>query len=191
MNSHLFVRNRPFFVKMRDQSYRIASARFSELAINLRNPHLLEKDALKQLDAFIDALESCFEHASDAIRGLKRRRLRMYREDPQFGVLEEEIVLCHFLEEMLSNSRFLRMRLTTDLKMRLYRQRLRRIQAQAPGGDGFISKILGSLEKFHNMEFMAIDRLLELMSDRWKVGDDLFGILAEMKPTRESFAPSP
>lgn len=178
MSQDLFRRNRPFFVRMRDEAYKQAYARFQEMAATLRPSDLpeketREKEALRALEAFIAALKTAFDHASDAIRGLKRRHLRMYREDQAFGVLEEEVVLCHFLEEMLSSSHFLHARINTDLKMRLYRQRLKRIQTQAPGGDGFIATILESVGRFQDTEVLAIGKVLDLMEQRWQVGHRL------------------
>lgn len=179
MSALLFRRNRAFFVRARDEAYRRTYLRFQELQQALKNPVNQEKEALRSLDGFIASLEAVFDPASEAIRGLKRRHLRMFREDPEFGVLEEEIVLCHFLEEMLSNSRFLRARLNTDFKMRLYRQRLSRIQAHVPGGDGFISRILDTVDRFQGTEWMDIGKVLEMMERRWQVGNGLFEVIRQ------------
>jgi hypothetical protein len=176
LSSNLFHRNRPFFVRMRDQAFAKALEKFTEMEEKVKRIDLPEKERLRSLEHFIHALETAFEFASDAIRGLKRKHLKMYREDPTFGVLEEEVVLCHFLEEMLSSTRFLHARLNTDFKMRLYQQRLRRIQAQAPEGEGFISTILFSVEKFQETEVVAITKVLELMGQRWQVGQGLYEV---------------
>lgn len=179
MSIDLFHRNRPFFVRMRDDAFYKAFQKFSEVENKVRQLDTPEKEMLRGLEIFISALETAFEYSSDAIRGLKKKHLKMYREDPSFGVLEEEVVLCHFLEEMLSSTRFLHARLNTDFKMRLYQQRLRRIQSQAPEGDGFISAILVSVEKFQETEVMAIAKVLELMGQRWLVGQGLFEIIRQ------------
>jgi hypothetical protein len=179
MSANLFHKNRPFFVRMRDQAFAKALQKFSEMEEKVKQMDVPEKERLRSLDQFIQALETAFDYASDSIRGLKRKHLKMYREDSAFGVLEEEVVLCHFLEEMLSSTRFLQARLNTDLKMRLYQQRLRRIQSQVPQGDGFISTILFSVEKFQETELVAISKVLELMGQRWLVGKGLFEIIRQ------------
>ncbi len=175
----MFRRNRAFFARARDEAYRQTYLRFQELQKALKNPLNQEKEALRSLDAFILSLEEVFDPASEAIRGLKRRHIRMYREDPEYGILEEEVVLCHFLEEMLSNTRFLRARLNTDFKLRLYRQRLSRIQAHAPVGDGFISRILETVDRFQGTEWVDIGKVLEMMDQRWQVGNSLFGVIRQ------------
>ncbi len=164
---------------MRDQAYVTAYHRFLELEAKFAIQGSGEKELLRALDSFIAALETAYEYATDAIRGLKRRQLRMYREDAAHGVLEEEVVLYHFLEEMLSNCRFLSARLNTDYKMRLYQHRLKRIQTQVPGGDGFIGTILDSVEKFQETEVVAIAKVVELMGQRWMVGQGLFDIIRQ------------
>jgi len=171
-------KNRPFFVRMRDAAYHKAYASYRDLALALRRQEKAEKEAIRHIEAFLAALQDAQSYAEDSVRGLKRRHLNMYRDDKDFGVLEEEVVLCHFLEEMRSSSRFLQARLNTDFKLRVYSRRLRRIQTQKPGGEGFITPILASVDKFQETEFIAIGSLLDLMDQRWQVGHGLFEIIS-------------
>jgi hypothetical protein len=102
--------------------------------------------------------------------------------DKEFGVLEEEIVLTYFLEEMISSSQFLKKRLETDLKIRIYRERLKRLQLQSPGGSGFLSNILDSLDAMTEAEFIEIEKLIRIMEERYSIGDKLFDIILNKSP---------
>ena len=177
MFANIFIKNRLFFGKMRNQNYQRCHVCFRKIQ-NLAGPNPFEpKDMIKLLDEYIQQLELTLQHASDAIRGLKRRKLGMYRVDRVVGVLEEEIVLCYFLEEMISNSQFLKKRLETDGKIRIYRERLERFQSQAPDGSGFLSNILESLDSMTQAEFIEIERLIQIMDGRYRMGDKLFDII--------------
>lgn len=177
MFANVFIKNRPFYGKMRNLNYRRCQEAFQRIHDMSRLPSFQPKEMVRLLDEYIRQLGVTFQYASDAIRGLKRRKLGMYKVDKAFGVLEEEIVLCYFLEEMISSSEFVRKRLETDLKIRVYRERIKRFQSQAPGGSGFLSNILESLDAMTQTEFIAIERLIDIMAERYRIGDKLFDII--------------
>ena len=102
MFANIFIKNRPFFGRMRNGNYQKAHAVFRRLQELARREPFQPKEMIRLLEEYIAQLEVTLQHAADAIRGLKRRKLAMYRLDKVFGVLEEEIVLTYFLEEMIS-----------------------------------------------------------------------------------------
>jgi len=179
MFANIFIKNRPFFGKMRNQNYRKAHASFRKLQELSRQNPFQPKEMIRHLDEYIGQLEVTHQHASDAIRGLKRRKLGMYRVDKVFGVLEEEVVLTYFLEEMISSSQFLKKRLETDLKIKIYRERIKRFQSQTPGGSGFLANILESLDAMTHAEFIEIEKLIQIMDERYRIGDKLFDIILD------------
>jgi hypothetical protein len=182
MFANIFIKNRPFFGRMRNGNYQKAHAAFRALQELSRKTPFQPKEMIRQLDEYIKQLEITLQHASDAIRGLKRRKLGMYRVDKVFGVLEEEIVLTYFLEEMISSSQFLKKRLETDGKIRVYRERLKRFQLQSPGGSGFLSNILESLDAMTQPELFEIEKLIQIMEERYRIGDKLFDIILNKAP---------
>jgi hypothetical protein len=182
MFANIFIKNRPFFGKMRNQNYQKSHVFFRKIQeLSTQNP-FLPKDMVRLLDEYIKQLEVTLQHAADAIRGLKRRKLGMYRIDKVFGVLEEEVVLCYFLEEMISSTQFLKKRLETDSKIRVYRERLKRFQLQKPGGSGFLSNILDSLDAMTQTEVIEIEKLIRIMDERYRIGDKLFDIILNKSP---------
>lgn len=188
MFANIFIKNRPFFGRMRNGNYQKAHAVFRKLQETSRQDPFQPKEMIRLLEEYITQLEVTLQHAADAIRGLKRRKLAMYRLDKVFGVLEEEIVLTYFLEEMISSSQFIKKRLETDLKIRIYRERLKRFQLQSPGGSGFLSNILESLDAMTQMEFIEIEKLIQTMEERYRIGDKLFDIILNKAPKNPSAA---
>jgi hypothetical protein len=186
MFANIFIKNRPFFGRMRNGNYQKAHAAFRKLQEVARQVPFQPKEMIRQLEDYIKQLELTLQHASDAIRGLKRKKLAMYRVDKIFGVLEEEIVLTYFLEEMISSSQFLKKRLETDLKIRIYRDRLKRFQRQTPGGSGFLANILDSLGAMTQTEFFEIEKLIQIMEERYRIGDKLFEVILNKSPKNAS-----
>ena len=187
MYANVFIKNRPFFNKMRNANYRRCQEAFQRIHALSRQEPFMPKDMVRMLDEYIRQLDMTFQYASDAVRGLKRKKLRMYRVDKSYGVLEEEIVLCYFLEEMISSSQFLKKRLETDLNMRIYRERIKRFQSQKPGGSGFLSNILDSLDAMTQTEFVEIEKLIRIMDERYRIGNKLFDIiLNKAKPAPQA-----
>src|SRR6185503_13079375 len=91
--ANIFIKNRPFFGKMRNLNYRRSQEVFGRVQALGREKPSAAKELIKLLEEYIGQLELTYQYAADAIRGLKRQKLRMYRVDKVFGVLEEEIVL--------------------------------------------------------------------------------------------------
>ena len=181
----LFLRNRGFLVRVRSQAYGRARERFRDAAALFPEDGVSPgRDLLRALDALLEELEAVCEYASDAVRGLKRNRVKRYRNDSEHGVLEEEIVLQHFLEEMATLARFLRKRVETDIKVRIYRDRIRRLQSQNPEGGGFLQGVLESLGGLANEEIADLRRIFDLMERRYQMGDRLMEILLEKSRER-------
>ncbi len=176
-NPNIFAKNRPFFTRMRNSHYQLAYSTFLNLVSLTEQKPYMERDVIRQLDDFIAQLGKTLDYAIDATKGLKRKKLKMYREDKHYGVLEEEIVLVFFLKEMISSTLFLRKRFETDLKMRIYRNRIEKFKAGKPEGEGFLGNILKQLDAMAGAETIEIDKLVRIMDKRYRIGHDLFTII--------------
>lgn len=185
MITNVFVKNRSFHCKARDQYYARAFEAFGEIRDWIGEHEAGEIGAVRtllhRLEALVRHLDLSYQYALDAVRGLKRGKLKRYRHDTENGVLEEEIVLCYFLEEMISSTQFLKKRLKTDLKVRIYHERLRRMQAaEPPGREGFLAHILQNLDELPRTGRGEIEALFGLMEARYRIGNNLFEILRKM-----------
>jgi hypothetical protein len=137
---------------------------------------------LRAVEAFLKELEATLEYAMDAVRGLKRLRIQRFRHDRSHGILEEEIVLLHFLEERTAHARFLRTRVETDFKMQRYRDRIRRLKVQRSEGRVPLQGMLDSLGGMMEEEVEDLRHALERTEHRFKMGDRLMQILRNKMP---------
>lgn len=177
-----FLRNRLFFARVRASAYERARLRFSAARELFPEGGPPGREFLHALGALLADLETVREYAADAVRGLQRRRVGRFRDDREHGVLEEEIVLRHFCVEMETQARFLRMRVETDLRIRAYRERIRRIRKtyeRDPDARPHLPGILDSLGGLAEAELGDIRRILDMMARRFEVGDQLMAVLKE------------
>ncbi len=178
-----FLHNRGFFFRLRAAAYGRARERFRQAKAAFpadgRPP---DREFLRAVDLFLTELEATLEYAVDAVRGLKRLRVQRFRHDRSHGVLEEEIVLLHFLEERATHARFLRMRVETDLKIRRYRDRIRRLKVQRSEGRAPLQGVLDSLGGLMEEEVQDLQHILEMTEHRFKMGDRLMEILRNKMP---------
>jgi hypothetical protein len=181
-----FLRNRLFFARLRGAAYGRVRLRFAEARALFPEGSPPGREFLHALDALRVELEALGEYAADAVRGLKRRRVGRFRDDRARGVLEEEIVLRHFCAEMEAQARFLRTRVETDLRIRAYRERIRRIRKtyeRDPDGRQHLPGILDSLGGLAEAELGDLHHVLDMMERRFEVGDQLMTVLREkMRP---------
>lgn len=182
-----FLRNRLFFARVRAAAYERARLRFAEArALFPPGDAKPGRDFLQALGALLVELETVREYAADAVRGLQRRRVGRFRDDRERGVLEEEIVLKHFCAEMEAQARFLRMRVETDLRIRAYRERIRRIRktyARDPDARAHLPGILDSFGGLAEAELGDFQRILDMMERRFEVGDRLMAVLRDKMKT--------
>jgi hypothetical protein len=177
-----FLRNRLFFARVRASAYERARVRFAAARDLFPEGGTPGRDFLHALSALVNELATVREYAADAIRGLQRRRVGRFRDDRERGILEEEIVLKYFCGEMEAQARFLRMRVETDLRIRLYRERIRRIRktyARDPDAKVHLPGILDSLGGLAEAEVGDFRRILDMMERRFEVGDRLMAVLRD------------
>jgi len=177
-----FLRNRLFFARVRATAYDRARLRFQSARDLFPEGGPPGRDFLHALGALLQELETVREYAADAVRGLQRNRVGRFRDDRERGILEEEIVLRHFCDEMETQARFLRMRVETDLRIRTYRERIRRIRKtyeRDPDARQHLPGILDSLGGLAEAERGDIRRILDMMERRFEVGDRLMAVLKE------------
>lgn len=177
-----FIHNRDFFVRARATAYVRAREHFHKAAALSLAEGFPDREFQRAVESMLLELEAALEYAVDAVRGLKRKRILRFRHDRSYGVLEEEIVLRHLLEEMTALTGFLRMRVETDLKIRRYRDRIRRLKIQRSGSLTPAPGILDSLGELIQEEVVDLRRILDLMERRFRVGDRLLEVLYNKKP---------
>ena len=182
MSTDIFIQNRPFFSRVRAAAYVRARERLHQVIAMFPSDGHLDREFLRAVEAFVVELEAAHEYAMDAVRGLNRLRVQRFRHDRSNGILEEELVLLHFLEERVTHARFLRIRVETDLKISRYGDRIRRLKIQRSEGRAPLQGVLDSLGGLMGEEVEDLRNILDMTERRFKVGDRIMEILENKMP---------
>lgn len=170
--------NLQFHRRQRDFYYEKAGLLFRQLqhTITAVSPQAIET-AKKILLQYIEVMELASEYARHTVRGHKRRKIRTFRQDREFGIMEEEIVFVCFLEELLSSSIYLRNRFETNDYIRRYMDLIENREENMRERKGFLANILTHLEADQKADHEEIVQITKLIHKRFQIADNVFAII--------------
>ena len=122
-HSDYTLKNRAFNCRMRNRYYEEVYYAFRALFPNeiaeAKNPTPEENNAWyqhlsKDIKRYERLIMTCLEYAQAAIFYGKAENKALYSKDKRWGILQEEIFLVHFLQELLSTTRYVIARIDTD-----------------------------------------------------------------------------
>lgn len=186
-HSDYTLKNRAFNCRMRNRYYEEVYYAFRALLPNDYNgttggkfdeewfAHLQQE--IKHYERLIT---TCLEYAQAAIFYGKAEEATLYSKDKRWGILQEEIFLVHFLQELLSTTRYIIARLETDHMLQRWSGSMQDMKAK-PMSSGFVSSIQ---EKLTAMSEATIDEFKDLFKhiiDRFQIGNQLFGTVQELQ----------
>lgn len=178
-------RNRAFNCHMRNRNYEKSYYLFRKIESFVKSsPHLKEGEQLPQLREFADILDTCLEYANSAIFYGKRKKIPSYAQDRHWGILQEEVILVHFLEELLSSVRYIINRIETDHSLQAFAEELSAQTDLRVQNDGFVSRVVESLAALKETTSEEFSRLYTNIGQRYEIGNKLFGILQELQHFR-------
>ena len=134
----------------------------------------------KDIKRYERLLMTCLEYAQAAIFYGKAENSSLYSKDKRWGILQEEIFLVHFLQELLSTIRYIITRLDTDKMLQDWSSTIQDMKAK-PVRYGFVNSIQ---EKLNAMSTATIDEFKDLLKhvlDRFQIGNTLFGTVQELQ----------
>ena len=186
-HSNYTLKNRAFNCRMRNRYYEEVYYAFRALLPNDYNgaaggkfdeewfAHLQQE--IKHYERLIT---TCLEYAQAAIFYGKAEEATLYSKDKRWGILQEEIFLVHFLQELLSTTRYVIARIDTDKVLQQWSGAMQGMKAR-PVTYGFVSDIQG---KLNTMNAGTIDEFKELFKrvlDRFQIGNTLFGTVQDLQ----------
>jgi hypothetical protein len=134
----------------------------------------------KEVRRYEHLITTCLEYAQAAIFYGKADYATLYSKDKRWGILQEEIFLVHFLQELLSTIRYIITRLDTDKMLQDWSSTIQDMKAK-PVRYGFVNSIQ---EKLNAMSTATIDEFKDLLKhvlDRFQIGNTLFGTVQELQ----------
>ncbi|MBR3072981.1 hypothetical protein [Fibrobacter sp.] len=182
-------KNRAFNCRMRNRYYEEVYYAFRALFPNeiaeAKAPTPEENSAWyqhlsKDIKRYERLLMTCLEYAQAAIFYGKAEYSSLYSKDKRWGILQEEIFLVHFLQELLSTTRYVIARIDTDKVLQQWSGAMQGMKSR-PVTYGFVSDIQG---KLNTMNAGTIDEFKELFKrvlDRFQIGNTLFGTVQDLQ----------
>ena len=186
-HSDYTLKNRAFNCRMRNRYYEEVYYAFRALLPNDSNGDFesgidsawIDHLAM-QIKHFERLIMTCLEYGQAAIFYGKADNAALYSKDKRWGILQEEIFLVHFLQELQSTTRYVISRIDTDQMLQQWSSEMQDMKAK-PVGSGYVNNIQ---EKLNEMNAATIDEFKDLLKhvlDRFQIGNTLFGTVQELQ----------
>lgn len=177
-------RNREFHCKMRNRHYERSYYLFRKLESLSHNPDDFRKaDQLPALREFAQSVEACLEHANSAVFYGKRGKIAPYSQDRRYGILQEEYILVHFLQEVLSSILYVIRRLETDQSLQDFASHLEAFKND-PSPRGFVDRVVESLSALKDTTADEFGQIYEVLARRYQIGNKLFSLIQDLQRFR-------
>ena len=180
------TRNRAFNCRMRNRYYEEVYYVFRALEPILSELETTDKKEIwhsqmsLQIQKYETIIVTCLEYAQASIFYGKTEKMSSFSTDKRWGILQEEIFLVYFLQELLSTVRYIASRLDTDhvLQELDISMQLKIIHPQITGFISNLQKNLDALNKATVKEFLD---LASHLKERFQIGNAVFGTLQELQ----------
>lgn len=125
-------------------------------------------------------LMTCLEYAQAAVFYGKAENASLYSKDKRWGILQEEIFLVHFLQELLSTTRYVIARIETDQMLQQWASEIQDLKTK-PVGSGYVNNIQEKLNEMNAATIEEFKDLLKHVLDRFQIGNTIFGTIQELQ----------
>lgn len=134
----------------------------------------------KEIKRYERLLITCLEYGQAAIFYGKAENTSLYSKDKRWGILQEEIFLVHFLQELLSTTRYVIARIETDHVLQQWSSSMQGMKT-SPTVSGFVSEIQKKLDTLNASTIDEFRDLLKHVLERFQIGNTLFGTIQELQ----------
>ena len=188
-HSDYTLKNRAFNCRMRNRYYEEVYYAFRAIFPNEvaerteKNPvvdTIWFQNLSKEIKRYERLIMTCLEYAQAAIFYGKAENKAMYSKDKRWGILQEEIFLVHFLQELLYTIRYIIARFDTDKMLQDWSSTIQDMKAK-PVRYGFVNTIQEKLDAMSNATMDEFKDLLKHVLDRFQIGNTLFGTVQELQ----------
>ncbi len=182
-------KNRAFNCRMRNRYYEEVYYAFRSLIPNElsdKSGETTEADVSwyqhlsKEIKRYERLLITCLEYGQAAIFYGKAEYSSLYSKDKRWGILQEEIFLVHFLQELLSTTRYVIARIETDHVLQQWSTSMQGMKS-SPVTSGFVSEIQKKLDTLNASTIDEFKDLLKHVLERFQIGNTLFGTIQELQ----------
>ena len=187
-HSDYTLKNRAFNCRMRNRYYEEVYYAFrAVMPLDAKGDidgsamnHEWFKNLTQEVKRLDRVLKTCLEYAQAAVFYGKADIATLYSKDKRWGILQEEIFLVHFLQELLSTTSYIIARTETDQMLQQWSGSMQDMKAK-PMNSGFVSSIQEKLTAMNNATMEEFKDLFKHIIDRFQIGNTLFGTVQELQ----------
>ncbi|MGL1934581.1 MAG: hypothetical protein OCD01_06155 [Fibrobacterales bacterium] len=175
------IQNRRFACLQRNAAYEKVLTFLKQFHLN--NPCNTSEECreISDLNAILKLLDTCIRFSKDAIWGIDREQIQHYRENQNYGVLQEEIFFIKYLNEIKNSIEYERCRLETDLELDGYIADLDKLRT--PGQErGYVEDIQEYTTQLKDINLDYFEKIAQVgtpIDSRYKLGRILFSVIKE------------
>jgi len=172
--SQQIMRNRTYNCHMRNLYYEKSSYQFRRIKKSIypkKQTH--ETEQLPEIHKFEEFLNVCLAYARAAVYSGKFEKILPFSQDHRWGILQEEILLVHFLEEQLSSVKYIISRIEINMKIQDF--------ADKNKIDVLVNHILYNINELNKNAEEDLRYFYDKIEKRYTVGNKLFGYLQELQ----------
>ena len=134
----------------------------------------------REIKRYERLIMTCLEYAQAAVFYGKAENASLYSKDKRWGILQEEIFMVHFLQELLSTTRYVIARIDTDQMLQQWSGEMQDMKTK-PVGSGYVNTIQQKLNEMNAATIVEFKDLLKHVLERFQIGNTLFGTIQELQ----------
>jgi len=172
--SQQMMRNRTYNCHMRNLYYEKSSSQFRKIkrsAHSKSQPH--DSEQLSELYKYEELLNVCLLYAKSAVYIGKSEKILPFSQDHRWGILQEEIVLVHFLEEQVSSVKYMISHIEINMRIQDF--------ASKNKTNALVKHILYNINELNKSMEEDLRYFYDKIEKRYMVGNKLFGYVQELQ----------
>ena len=188
-HSDYTLKNRAFNCRMRNRYYEEVYYAFRALYPNeiaeRKEPNPVADTVWfqtlgKEIRRYERLIMTCLEYAQAAVFYGKADNAALYSKDKRWGILQEEIFMVHYLQELLSTTRYIIARIDTDQMLQQWSGEMQDMKTK-PVSSGYVNTIQQKLNEMNAATIVEFKDLLQHVLERFQIGNNLFGTIQELQ----------
>ena len=188
-HSDYTLKNRAFNCRMRNRYYEEVYYAFRALYPNeiaeRKEPNPVADTVWfqtlgKEIRRYERLIMTCLEYAQAAVFYGKADNAALYSKDKRWGILQEEIFMVHYLQELLSTTRYIIARIDTDQMLQQWSGEMQDMKTK-PVSSGYVNTIQQKLNEMNAATIVEFKDLLQHVLERFQIGNTLFGTIQELQ----------
>jgi hypothetical protein len=130
-------------------------------------------EQLLELHKFEELLNVCLLYAKSAVYIDKSEKILTFSQDHRWGILQEEILLVHFLEEQILSVKYMINHIEINMRIQDF--------ADNNKTDAIVKHILYNINELNENMEEDLHYFYDKIEKRYMVGNKLFGYLQELQ----------